>query len=80
MKKDGKVGLIKMLLRMKLYLMDIMIHLIPFASFYSSGEHLQKFGNNIHGCITCLSLSICYYNNNIILISGRHEIQFNSLT
>lgn len=43
MKKDGKVGLIKMLLRMKLYLMDIMIHLIPFTSFYLSGEHLQKF-------------------------------------
>lgn len=68
MKRDGKVGLIKMLLRKKLYLMDIMIHLIPFASFYSSGEHLQKIGKCIHGCIMCLSLSICYYHNSIILL------------
>lgn len=42
MKRHGKVGLIRMLLRKKLFLMDIMIHLIPFASFYLSGEHLQK--------------------------------------
>lgn len=44
MKRGGKIGLIKMLQRKRSYLMDIMIHLIPVASFYSSGKHLQKFG------------------------------------
>lgn len=43
MKRDGKIGMIKTLLRKKLFLMD-MIHLTPSTGFYLSGEHLQKFG------------------------------------
>lgn len=39
MRKDGKAGLIKMLQRKKLSLMDIMIRWIPAANFYLSGEN-----------------------------------------
>lgn len=40
MRRDGKAGLIKMLQRRKLSLMDITIHWIPAANFYLSGEHM----------------------------------------